>query len=230
MVSDTIRRIIERKKLETQIRLFLRQYLRGRGFSDVELIKTPLGEKIIIWCARAGLIIGKGGELVNQLTQILKEKFKLENPQIEVREVPNPYLDANIMAEKTALLLEKYGVQRFKAIGYRVLELIMKAGAKGAEIIMSGKIPGQRARSWRFYAGYMKKSGQIWIEKIRKGFAVAYLPSGVAGVKVHIMPPDVELPDEVKIKDLTEIKVEEIAEIDPEIAQKLKEMQEIQKI
>ena len=127
------------------------------------------------------------------------------------------------MAEKVALLLERYGVQRFKVIGYRVLKQIMDAGAKGAEIIMSGKIPGERGKSWRFFAGYLKKTGQVAIEKVRKGFAIALMKPGVAGVKVRILPP-IDMPDEVKVKEPYEIKFEELAEIDKEIAEKFKEI------
>ncbi len=227
MVSETIRKIIEWKKLEVQIREFLREYLRGKGFSDVKLIKTPLGEKIIIYCARPSLIIGRGGTGVTKLTLILKKEFNLENPQVEVRPVENPYLDANIMAEWVALRLERYGIQRFKAIGYRALELIMGAGAKGAEVIISGKVPGQRAKTWRFAYpwSYMKKAGEIWKKHVRKGLAIAYTPPGVVGVKVLIMPP-IPLPDEIKIKEPTEIKIEELEQIDPEIAMKFKEVLE----
>lgn len=223
MVVESIRKIIEWKKTETQIYLFLREILRGKGFSDVKLIKMPLGEKVIIYAARPGVIIGKGGVGITKLTYLLKKKFNLENPQVEVVPVENPFLDANIMAEKVALLLERYGVQRFKVIGYRVLKQIMDAGAKGAEIIMSGKIPGERGKSWRFFAGYLKKTGQVAIEKVRKGFAIALMKPGVAGIKVRILPP-VDMPDEVKVKEPYEIKFEELAEIDKEIAEKFKEI------
>jgi len=58
--------------------------------------------------------------------------------------------DAQSVAERIAFTLERYGAMRFKAVGYRVLQQIMDAGALGAEIIVSGRgLPSTRAKTWR---------------------------------------------------------------------------------
>jgi small subunit ribosomal protein S3 len=75
----------------------------------------------------------------------------------------------------------------------------MNAGALGIEIIISGKIPSSRAKSWRFYAGYLKKCGDISLEGVNKANAQAKLKTGVVGVKVRIMPPGTKLPDKVEL-------------------------------
>ena len=81
----------------------------------------------------------------------------------------------------------------------------------GAEILISGRgLPGSRAKSWRFYAGYLKKSGDIAVSFVQYGHAKANLKSGTVGIKVRILPGDTQLPDKITIKEIKkEIQVEE---------------------
>jgi small subunit ribosomal protein S3 len=161
------------------------------------------------------LIVGKKGETIKLLTKVLKSKFKMENPQIEVSEITNPGLDAQTMAETIVTVLERFGPKRFKSTGYRTLQRIMDGGAIGAEILISGRgLPGSRAKSWRFYAGYLKKSGDVSVSQVKYGKSIANLKSGSVGVKVRISPPDIQLPDKITIIEQKEttIKVEEVTE------------------
>ena len=91
------------------------------------------------------------------------------------------------------------------------MENIINSGALGVEIIISGKIPSARAKSWRFYQGYLKKCGDIAISGVRNAKTSALLKSGIVGVKVAIMPPDLILPDRVEILSELLTKVEEIS-------------------
>jgi small subunit ribosomal protein S3 len=93
----------------------------------------------------------------------------------------------------------------------------MDAGALGAEIVIGGRgVPSSRARSWRFYAGYLKKSGDISMSKVSKGLSVANLKSGSIGIKVRIMTPDIALPDKMDVHEPEKkIHVEEIEEEKP---------------
>ena len=179
-------------------------------YSRIELKKTPLGEKIIIHTARPGLVVGKKGANIQKITEILKTKFKMENPQVEIAEIENPNLDSKSVAERILSSFERFGPKRFKSIGYSALQNVMDAGATGAEIIISGRgIPAKRSKTWRFYAGHLKKSGDISQNYIKKSLVVAELKSGAIGIKVHILTPDVKLPDYVKLKeDEKEIKIE----------------------
>jgi small subunit ribosomal protein S3 len=210
------RQFIQQKIKEFQIQEFLAKRLARTGYSHSEIQRTPLGEKIIVYTTRPGLVIGKKGENIQELTEVLKKKFNLENPQIEIGEITNEYLDVYFVADKIASNLERFGSKRFKSIGYRILQNIMDAGAIGTEIVISGKVPSQRARSWRFSAGYLKKSGDIAENKIKKAYASANLKSGIIGIKVSIMTPDIELPDKFILKEepkkiiKEDIKLEEI--------------------
>lgn len=192
------KKIVEQKIKQFQIQEFIKNNLTQVGLSSSKLQMTPLGEKVIVNAARPGLIVGKKGQSIKKLTMQLKKRFNLENPQIEINEVENPNLDAMIVAERISSSLERFGSARFKAIGHKVLEDVMHAGALGIEVVISGKVPSARAKRWRFYQGYLKKSGDIAITGVRTAYSAAQLKSGTVGIQVRIMPP-IELPDKVKI-------------------------------
>lgn len=120
-------------------------------------------------------------------------------PQIEVEEVQEPDLDAQIMAERLAYSLDRG--RHYRRAGYYILRKVMDAGARGVEIIISGKVTSQRARTQIFRAGTMSKSGQPAQEGVDKGVAQCIQKSGVLGVIVKIMRANTKMGDDVKIKD-----------------------------
>jgi small subunit ribosomal protein S3 len=205
--------MIERKFVAQNIReLEIKEYLYAElgkvGLSNVKLQKTPLGEKILVSASRPGLVVGKGGANIARLTRELKEKFSLENPQIEIEEVTDPRGNAAITAEVIANSLERYGPVRFKGIGHKAISTIMDSGAHGVEILISGKIPSARAKTWRFYQGYLKKCGDISIAGVDKSKQVAKLKSGVVGIQVNVMPITTSLPDKITFKSEEQVKQE----------------------
>ena len=206
------RKFVAQKIKEFQIQEYITQNLENVGHSHTKMVKTPLGEKIIIYASRPGLIVGRKGQNIKQLTKTLRKKFGLENPQIEISEVENQNLDVNIVIEKIVGALEKFGSEKFKAIGHKVMTEVMKAGALGIEIVISGKVPSARAKSWRFYSGYLKKCGDIAVTGVRKADSQAQLKTGIIGVKVRIMPPNVKLPDDIRLVERKETMTEEIKE------------------
>lgn len=225
------RQIITQKIKEYQIQEFVSKSLKNVGYSHTKVQRTPLGEKIIIFASRPGLIVGRKGQNIKKLTADLKKKFDLENPQIEVSEIENINLDANIVAERIASSMERFGSSRFKGIGHRVMADVMNAGALGIEILISGKIPSARAKSWRFYTGYLKKCGDIAIEGVKKANLTAELKSGTVGIKISIMPPDIVLPDDVKlgkekVEVVKEVKEGERKEVKEEEKEEKKEVKE----
>ncbi|MBW2977053.1 30S ribosomal protein S3 [Candidatus Woesearchaeota archaeon] len=214
------RKFVAQKMKEHQIQEYIMHNLKNVGHSNTKMVKTPLGEKIILYASRPGLIVGRKGENIKELTKTLKKRFELENPQVEISEVEKVFLDAKIVAEKITGSLERFGAQKFKAIGHKIMENVMSAGALGVEIIVSGKIPSSRAKSWRFYSGYLKKCGDIAIAGVDKAHAQAKLKTGVIGVKVSIMPPGTMLPDKVELIEEKEEKIEEVKEAQEEAEKK----------
>ena len=223
------RKFIAQKIKEYQIQEYIANNLKNVGHSHTKMIKTPLGEKIIISASRPGLIVGRKGQNIKELTKTLKKRFGLENPQIEISEVKDINLDANIVAERITDSLERFGAQKFKAIGHKTMENIMDAGALGVEIIVSGKIPSSRAKSWRFYSGYLKKCGDIAIVGVDKAHLQAKLKTGVVGVKVSIMPPGTKLPDKIELIEQKEEKVEEVKEEKKEEVEQKETKDEVKK-
>lgn len=215
------RKIVEQNVKEFQIEEYIRNTLKRVGYSHTKLQKTPLGDKIIIHASRPGLIVGRGGSNIKKLTIDLKNEFNLENPQVEISEVDNPNINANIIAERIANSLERYGIVRFKGIGHKVMEDVMNSGALGVEILISGKIPSDRAKTWRFYSGYLKKCGDIALTEVDKSYKAAQLKIGIVGIKVSVMPPDIKLPDDIKLVEEKEEIIEEVKE--PEVEKEMEE-------
>lgn len=139
---------------------------------------------------------------------MLKKRFGLENPQVEIAEVTNQMLDSRIVAEKIASELERFGANRFKGIMHKAVEEVLAAGGMGIEIRLSGKLPGARAKRWRVAGGYLRKCGDAAITFVNKTILTAQLKPGVIGIQVKIMPPGIVMPDEVKFKEAEEPKAD----------------------
>ena len=194
------RSTVQFKKEEFAIRESIKKLLGKGKISRIRIEYTPVGEKIIITTHKPGLVIGRKGEKIEEMTKLLKSKFKLENPHIEVEEVVTPEFDAQIMADEIALSLERFGPLKFKVTAYRTLQRIIKAGAKGVEIRLNGKLPSSRAKSWRFAQGYLKKTGDP-AKMVDKAHARAETKPGTVGVNVSILSPHVVLKDQIVIND-----------------------------
>lgn len=192
------RKFIQLKKQEFGIKEYIKKNLGKGKISRLNIEYTPVGEKIIISTSRPGLVIGRRGEKIIELTDVLKNKFKLENPHIEILEIENPLFDAQLVADEIAMALERMGNLRFKVIAYRKLQEIMDAGALGCEIRLSGKLPSERAKSWRFAEGYLKKAGEPRKE-VDRAKTTALTKTGIIGVKVAIMSPTARIYDKIDI-------------------------------
>jgi len=194
------RKIIGLKKEEFKVKEFIKKFYTKGKVSKVTLEYTPVGEKIIIFTDKIGLIIGKGGELIRNITEDIKKKFDLENPHIEVEEILQPALDAQLMADEIALSLERFGPLKFKVVAYRALQKMISAGAVGAEIRINGKVPSSRAKSWRFAQGYLKKTGDS-AKVVRRAKTRAETKPGTVGIRVSIFPPGEIIKGKIEITE-----------------------------
>lgn len=201
------RTFLENKVRDYKIKKYLKSLMDNVGLSKINIEKTPLGFKITIYSSKPGLIVGKGGSNIKELTAKLEDKFNLESPQIEIEEIVTPELDAQIMAERTVYQIKRFGKSRFKAIGYRTLKSMISVGAIGAEVIISGRIPGKRHNTWRFKKGRLPTNGYVADQLVDKGFKEIKWNQGSVGVKVRILRPGTPNPDvfnlakEVKVND-----------------------------
>ncbi|HDQ59895.1 MAG TPA: 30S ribosomal protein S3 [Candidatus Woesearchaeota archaeon] len=206
--------VVERKFIKDKIREYvvkeyLIDHLNRVGFSHIDIQKTPVGYSVIIYSSKPGLIVGRKGINIKEIQDTLQNRFKLESPVIDVREVENPELDAQIMAERIGLQLSKFGVSRFKAIGHKALERMIECGAIGAEIKIAGKVPSTRARFWKFYGGYLPKCGDVAINMVKKGYNTVKLKPGVVGITVKLLPPGIRMPDQIYLREQPTVEVKE---------------------
>ena len=206
------KKTVQLKKEEFSIREYIKRFLGKGKVSRVRIEYTPIGEKIIVSSHKPGLVIGKKGENINRLTDVLKKRFKLENPHIDIDEIIKPEFDAQIMADEIAISLERLGPLKFKVIAYRTLQKVIGAGALGVEIILSGKLPGKRAKAWRFAQGYLKKVGDS-AKVVDRAQSRAQTKPGTVGIKVSILSPDVVLKDRIKIDDEVIANLKQASEI-----------------
>ncbi|AOV94363.1 hypothetical protein AQV86_00375 [Nanohaloarchaea archaeon SG9] len=176
---------IEKGARKVRLDEFLADELEGAGYSKSDLQRTPTSTKIVIWAQRPGLVIGRGGSRINELTDDIEKEFDFENPQIEVNEIDEPDADANVVADSIADWLQKGG--HAKRVGYTYLRRMKEAGVIGAEIEITGKLSGNRGRTEKFNYGYVKRCGNTSKDNVQKGYALARTKPGAIGVKVRIM-------------------------------------------
>jgi len=229
------RKFIRENTNRILIKEFLIKKIEGAGFGGMNIQRTPMGTRINILVERPGMVIGKGGSKIKELTEAIKESFNVDNPQIEIEEAGSrASLNAQIMAEKLAEALERGW--HFRRAGHSTVRRIMQAGAKGCQIIIAGKLTGARHRTEKFTEGHVKYCGETAKEVMDIGYAVAKLKAGVLGVKVRIMAPDAKLPDEIKIlipeseKQKEKTKVEEKKEEEQPTEKKVTDIKKLSKI
>ncbi|MHA1462382.1 MAG: 30S ribosomal protein S3 [Candidatus Heimdallarchaeota archaeon] len=194
---SAITHFIKKGVRQSQIDEYLGSELGRAGYGGVEIAKTPLGERITIHAARPGIVIGRRGKNIRMITDELVARFGLENPQIEVKEVTNPELNSKVMAYSLVSAIER-GVHRRRA-AYSVLRRVVNAGAKGCEILISGKLTSKRSRHEAYRMGLVAKSGELGSTFVMRANATAVMKLGTIGVTVNIMRGDVQLPDEISI-------------------------------
>jgi len=206
---SVVKHFIEDSIKKTEIDEFLQNEFERAGYGGVSITKTPLGTHLVIYTMRPGLVIGRGGETIRALAQVLEEKFQLPSPQISVAEIEIPELNAYVVASRIASALKR-GVH-YRRAGFWGLTQTMEAGALGAEIIISGKLRTDRARYEKFQTGYLPKSGDPPREYMRKAELHVQTKPGILGVKVRLIPPDAHFPDQVKVQIVED-------ELEPETA------------
>ena len=194
---------IENGLQRTQINEFFADELGRAGYGGMELAKTPMGTQIVLKAEKPGMVIGKGGKNIRKITQTLEEEFDLDDPQVDVQEVEEPDLNAQIVADRLANALERGWY--FRNAGHTTIDRIIEAGALGAEIVLSGKVTGARSRVEKFNRGYIKHNGEPAEEIVDKGVATAVVQLGTIGVRVKIIPPGAELPDDFQVYEDMEV-------------------------
>lgn len=213
------KKFVNFKKEELRVKEYVKRALGKGKISNVSIEYTPVGEKIVISTSKPGLVIGRRGEKIDELTRVIKRRFKFDNPHIEIREITKPLLNAQIVADEIAVSLERIGSLKFKVIAYKMMAEMMRAGAAGVEIVLSGKLPSERARSWRFAEGYLKKTGDT-AKVVDRAMSQAKTLPGVVGIKVSVLSPDAPIHDRITVDDalLAKLRIEPLETEDIKVA------------
>jgi small subunit ribosomal protein S3 len=194
---------VERKFIKEAVnRLLVKDFVRAEtlraGYGGLDIQRTPLGTRVNIVAERPGMVIGRRGATINDLTTKLAKQYGLENPQISVEEPNyNPGLNAQIMATKVAESLERGW--HFRRVGHSTVQRVMQSGAQGVIVEIAGKLTGQRKRREKFVAGHVKYSGETAYTLMDTGYAQCKKKLGIIGCTVKIMRKDAVLPDAVKV-------------------------------
>lgn len=197
--KDFVKKGVNRVRLEE----FLDKQLGRANYSHIEMYKTPISTRIIIVSQKPGIVIGRGGEKINSIIELLKTGFGIDNPVVEAEEIPNVDLDAKIVAKNIASWLEKGGNP--KRIANTYLNRVMNAGAVGVQIEIKGKLSGERKRALKLKSGYVKRCGGSADKYVDVAKAIAKTKPGTIGVRVRIMT---ELPEYYYKKKLEKIESE----------------------
>ncbi|GAA0531067.1 30S ribosomal protein S3 [Halorubrum ejinorense] len=196
----------------SQINEFFADELGRAGYGGMDVAQTPMGTQIVLKAEKPGMVIGKGGKNIRKITTELEDRFDMDDPQIDVQEVDEPDLNAQIVADRLANALERGWY--FRKAGHTTIDRIMDAGALGAEIVLSGKVTGARSRVEKFNRGYIKHNGEPAEEVVDHGQGVAVMKLGTIGVNVKIIPPGAKLPDDFDIREDAEVPEVEQATVD----------------
>lgn len=196
-MSSIARKAVKQGLQYMMLHEYIQRQFAKANYVHTQFFKTPIGTKVIIYAGVPGMVIGRRGANIKALAEVLEKEFGLENPQIDVVEVPNQDLNAKIMAYRIARALVR-GV-KFRRAAMVALNRIMAAGARGAEVVISGKLTSQRHRTERFTRGYLPKSGEPGEELVDEACVHVLLKLGMYGVKVRIMKPE-RMPDSIELK------------------------------
>lgn len=167
--------------------------LKRAGYSHVELTKSPVGTRVVIYAAKPGMVIGRRGQSIRDLTKVLEEKFHIENPQLSVANIDVPEQDPKVVASQVSQALQR-GVH-FRRAAYWAIQRVMESQALGVEITIRGKLTTERSRFEKFKAGYLPRVGDPVLKSVKTAVADVQLKQGLFGINVRILPPQIDYVD-----------------------------------
>jgi small subunit ribosomal protein S3 len=198
---NQIRHFVDRNVERQLVREYLMKETERAGFGGLHFERafdnTAICTKVTLQAERVGMVIGRRGKIINELQRRIRTDFNLENPKLQVEEIENPALNAQVMASKLASALERGWY--FRRAGHSSVLNVIEAGAKGCLIIIAGKLTGSRHRTEKFLKGHIKFCGETALTHMDVGQSTAVVKLGTIGCTVAIMKPGTKLPHEVDI-------------------------------
>ena len=172
---------------------YLREKIKDAGFENVEVSKTPTGTRVVLHVTRPGIVIGRKGTGINELTKKLESDYGLKNPQIAVEEITKPELSPEVMCNRMASHLERGTA--FRRATMWTIQQIMEGGAMGTEITISGKLRGDRSAFEKHSQGILPRAGHHADVIVSEDIAHVETPMGLIGVRIRIAKKERLIPE-----------------------------------
>jgi len=171
---------------DVQIRRYLKRSLKTAAVARIEIERASNRVRVFIHTAKPGIIIGRRGADIDRLRDAL-HALTTREVSIDIREVKNPAIEAQLVAENVAFQLERQVA--FRRAMKRALQLAMASGAKGMRVKCAGRLGGTEMSRREGY-----REGSIPLQTLRAdvdyGFAEALTTYGMIGVKVWVYKGD----------------------------------------
>ncbi|MEW6095938.1 MAG: 30S ribosomal protein S3 [bacterium] len=172
---------------DLKIRKIIKQRLKRTGVSKIIIERFGQRMRITIYTARPGMVIGRGGQDVDKLRQIIQKMTKLQT-QIDINEIKEPELDAQLVAENIAIQIEKR--ISFRRAMKQAVITALRHGAKGIKVACAGRLGGAEIARTEWY-----REGRVPLQTIRAeidyGVTQAATTYGIVGVKVWIFKGEI---------------------------------------
>ena len=195
---------------------FLREKIKDAGFSNVEISKNPTGTRVTLYVTRPGIVIGRKGTGIKELTDLLEKKFGLKNPQVAVEEIQKPELSPNVMCNRMASHLERGTA--FRRATMWTMQQIMENGAMGTQITISGKLRGDRSAFEKHSAGILPRAGHHADVVVSEDIVHVETAMGLIGIRIRIARKEKLIP-EFELKGKSKEMKEKEAQVKQEAAE-----------
>jgi len=178
---------------------YLRIAIKDAGFSHAEISKTPIGTRVALHVTRPGIVIGRKGSGIRELTDRLASDFGLKNPQISVIEIEKPDLSPSVMCNRMASHIERGTA--FRRATMWTLKQIMESGAMGVQITISGKLRGDRSAFEKHTQGILPRAGHHAEVIVDEDIAHVKTAMGLIGIRIRIAIKEKLIPEFEMIVD-----------------------------
>lgn len=168
---------------------FFTRELASEGYSRCEVRITHARTEIIIRATHTQEVLGEKGRRIRELTSLVQKRFKYPENTIELYAEKVQSRGLSAIAQCESLRYKLLGGLAVRRACYGVLRFVMESGAKGCEVVVSGKLRAARAKSMKFTDGFMIHSGQPVRDFVDYAVRHVMLKQGVLGIKVKIMKP-----------------------------------------
>ena len=172
---------------------YLREAIKDAGFSHADISKTPTGTRVALHVTRPGIVIGRKGSGIRELTEKLATDFGLKSPQISVVEIEKPELAPSVMCNRMASHLERGTA--FRRATMWTLKQIMEGGAMGVQITISGKLRGDRSAFEKHTQGILPRAGHHAEIIVDEDIAHVVTAMGLIGIRIRIAKKEKLIPE-----------------------------------